>query len=494
VEVPVPDDPLLKDLYTVAQDKAHRELAFRYAPRIRFDDREPFLPLAVGYTIFQEDGASPSYTKGRTVRLSAPLSPRANTAIEYAIWWDWDIGHLYELEHVWVYIDADGSVVRAEGSWHGDFHDMALDGELALSDGHPIVLSEPGKHAFAPTAAWFRDRWACMARSPTTDLAGLGGVLVARYFDGQIQKTPLADRLVATYLARHAFRPAWRFDRPFCIPPEMLVPWPALRAWIPQRVNSWLDRLAHEIVPSEYRFLRIGHRGARAHAPGNTLASFRKAADLGADMVELDLQRTGDGALAVVHGDFLRDAAGQVWPVRDSRMSDLRQIDLGGGERIPSLGEVLEVCAGEQLGVYIELKDGSVVHDMLQALRDAGCIDQCLIGSFRPDWLAEVKTLAPRVPTSVLFASLHVDPVALAQSVGATYVHPCWERFPHPSSYLTPSWIRRVRRAGLGIVLWHEERPAEIAALRRLGVDAICSDAPELLREPAPEQPRSDAQ
>jgi len=46
---------------------------------------------------------------------------------------------------------------------------------------------------------------------------------------------------------------------------------------------------------------------------------------------------------------------------------------------------------------------------------------------------------------------------------------------------LTPEWIARVREANLGIVCWHEERPEEIAALRQLGVDAICSDAPELL-------------
>ena len=75
----------------------------------------------------------------------------------------------------------------------------------------------------------------------------------------------------------------------------------------------------------------------------------------------------------------------------------------------------------------------------------------------------------------------HVDAVQLARSIKASYVHPCWERYDHPSDLLTPEWIARVRQAGLGIILWHEERPSEIAALRQLGVDGICSDAPELL-------------
>ena len=84
--------------------------------------------------------------------------PPAALAIEYAIWWDWDIGHLYELEHAWVYVDAAGRVVRAEASWHGGQHDMRLDGRLALDGDHVVLFSEPGKHAFAPTPAWFRER------------------------------------------------------------------------------------------------------------------------------------------------------------------------------------------------------------------------------------------------------------------------------------------------------------------------------------------------
>jgi glycerophosphoryl diester phosphodiesterase len=477
----MPQDPLLAQLLSAPQDETLRDLAYHYAPYIRFDAREPFLPLAAGYTVFTQDGPSPSYTKGRTIRLAPSGEAPAATTIEYAIWWDWDIGHLYELEHVWVYIDEQGQVVRGEASWHGDYHDMRHDGALVVEDGHLAVYSEPGKHAFAPTPQWFRQRWAEMKRLPTTDLAGLGGVLVARYFRGQIQKTPLADRLVCTYLARHGFEPAWEFEQRFCFERDQLVPWPALRAWIPRRVNGWLDRLANEIPPSEFRFLRVGHRGARAHAPDNTLAGFHKAAELGADMVELDVQRTADGQLAVVHDAALRDSEGHLWPVHGSTMDQLCQVDLGEGERIPSLSKALQVCAEEQLGAYIEVKDGAVVPDMVRTLRDDGWFDRCLIGSFRPDWLAEVKALAPEATTSVLFGSIHVDPVALAESVGATYVHPCWERLAHPSEQLTSDWIARVRNAGLGIVIWHEERPDEIAALRQIGVDAICSDAPELL-------------
>ncbi len=82
----------------------------------------------------------------------------------------------------------------------------------------------------------------------------------------------------------------------------------------------------------------------------------------------------------------------------------------------------------------------------------------------------------------MLFGSVHVDPVALAQSVKADYVHPCWENAaPEPHLLLTEAWMSHVRGAKLGIVTWHEERPAEITALNNLGVDGICSDTPDVL-------------
>ncbi len=127
---------------------ADHQLALQHAPYIRFDDREPFLPSVVGYTIFHEPGVSPSFP--RQISLNSDVT----TVIEYAIWWDWDIGHLYELEHVWVFINQNGELVRGEASWHGGCRNMSL----ALDADHVTLYSEPGKHAFAPTLDWFKDR------------------------------------------------------------------------------------------------------------------------------------------------------------------------------------------------------------------------------------------------------------------------------------------------------------------------------------------------
>jgi glycerophosphoryl diester phosphodiesterase len=203
-------------------------------------------------------------------------------------------------------------------------------------------------------------------------------------------------------------------------------------------------------------------------------------------MAEFDLQRTADGHTVLAHDAWLRDESGHIWPVRTSTLSELQAIDLGGGERVLTLEEALRFCLSEQLGAYIEIKDAAVIPDLAHMVNRFGVNGHVIVGSFRPDWLAEYKAQVPRMATSILFGSPNLDAVQLAQSIGASYVHPCWERHPDPSALLTPEWIARVREAGLGIICWHEERPEQIAALRQLGVDGICSDAPELLLD-APE-------
>ena len=119
---------------------------------------------------------------------------------------------------------------------------------------------------------------------------------------------------------------------------------------------------------------------------------------------------------------------------------------------------------------------------MVDLIRQNNFHYSTIVSSFRPDWLTNIKALAPELKTSVLFDPIDVDAVALAQAVNAQYVHPAWEdKAAEPHQLLTREWIDQIRAAGLGIICWHEERPSEIAALRQLGVDGICSNAPDLL-------------
>jgi glycerophosphoryl diester phosphodiesterase len=151
---------------------------------------------------------------------------------------------------------------------------------------------------------------------------------------------------------------------------------------------------------------------------------------------------------------------------------------------IMSFEETADLCNHLSLGLYLDLKELSwaAMEAVFASLDRFHLITFTIFGSFRPDYLAEIKHHRPDAITSILFNSIHVDPVLLAQAINADYVHPCWEnRAAEPHQLLTTTWLMRMRQANLGIVCWYEERQSEIAALWSLGVDAICSDTPERL-------------
>lgn len=457
---------------------ADLELARQYAPVIRFDEREPFLPSVVGYTIFRKGAPSPSFP--RRVEVAEDIA----FAIEYAIWWDWDIQHLYELEHIWVYIDDDRKLVDAEASWHGRYHRMRDEyGQLPLDNGRLVLYSEPGKHAFAPSPQWLLKRKektqaSCGAR------AGLMGLHVTPLFDGVIRDdTPPNNRLVHTYLERMQFEPSFTFSKTFDLRRACFVPWSHLFEWIPARVTAWLAELRRTIPPGERRVLRIAHRGASAYAAENSLAAIQTAAELEADFVEIDIRVTADECPLVIHDGSLKRTHGIDGEVSGFTMDELRRMTAG-GRPIVSFDEAVALCRELCLGLYLDIKRLSVsaARAMFASLDRHQYMKHTIFGAFRPDYLADIKAARPDAKTSILFGAVDIDPVKLAGSVKADYVHPCWEnRAAQPHKLLKPEWIAAVREANLGIVCWHEERPAEIAALMALGVDAICSDKPELL-------------
>ncbi len=210
------------------------EIAYRYAPIIKFDVREPFFPVRIGYTIFNKSDESLSFP--RTVEV-----PSGTTAIEYAIYWDWDIGHLYELEHVWVYVKS-GKVTKVEASWHGGFNLMS---DTEFESTHPILYSQPGKHAFASTPKAFEPR-RIFAFPCGRKMAGIDGLLITRIFEGKIRKNPEDDSLVLSYLRKFSFSPAFEFTKEFKIEKDLLVPWQQLYCWIPERIKLWMSKLRKE--------------------------------------------------------------------------------------------------------------------------------------------------------------------------------------------------------------------------------------------------------
>lgn len=225
-------------------------LAARHRPLLLLDAHEPYAPLFLGYSVFRSLGQSPS--------SSFAITPLGEACIEYAVWYDWDIGHLYDLEHVWVHVDAAGAVVAVEASRHGRREPMFLGTGLPeLRDGRPVLYPEAGKHAhwahpeqMDPAA---RQRLAALCGP----LAGMEGVHLGNPFAraGAYAASPADHRLARLRMRHDGFVPS--FAHTITATPA-LVPWPQLAAAIAGRVTAIMADLPLTVPYLKAIFLDCG--------------------------------------------------------------------------------------------------------------------------------------------------------------------------------------------------------------------------------------------
>ncbi|MEJ6392020.1 glycerophosphodiester phosphodiesterase family protein [Gymnodinialimonas sp. 2305UL16-5] len=213
----------------------------------------------------------------------------------------------------------------------------------------------------------------------------------------------------------------------------------------------------------------IAHRGAAAYAPENTLAAFRKAAMLGADMWEIDIRMTCDGQVIVFH---------------DATLSDGRSVDAMTRAEIevalpdcPLLEEVLSLAVEHSAGIYADIKDVTACLPTLEALRRHD-IALAILGAFNTEAVQILRGADCPYPVAAL-VPLGEDPHVYAAD--ADIVHLCWEHMDRPQDALTPALFSRAFANGQQIALWHEEDPVRMAEIRSKPVIGICSDMPELV-------------
>jgi glycerophosphoryl diester phosphodiesterase len=230
--------------------------------------------------------------------------------------------------------------------------------------------------------------------------------------------------------------------------------------------------------------LRVGHRGARGHAPENTMASFTKGADLGVDAVETDIQLSKDGEIVLIHDHTVDRTTDGHGFVKDMTLAELKKLDAGGwydpgfsGERIPTLAELL-TWAKDRIGVALEIKNGPIYYPgiaekTVRLVRRHGMESQVILISFDHFVLREAKRIAPEIATGILYVGGLVDPVAAARAALADSLNPHW-------AYVTPELVRDAHAAGLAISPWNPDDVATLRMLSEMGVDSAGTDHPEL--------------
>jgi glycerophosphoryl diester phosphodiesterase len=222
--------------------------------------------------------------------------------------------------------------------------------------------------------------------------------------------------------------------------------------------------------------------------PENTFASFDKALESGADWIELDVHQTRDGALAVIHDEAVDRTTNGHGLVKEHTIAELKQLDAGSwfgeqfaGQRIPTLDEVLAWARQRHTVVDIEIKNAPLYYagieeSVVKTLDRAGMTDQVIVISFDHHAVQRVKALDSRIATGVLYAARPVDGgLGLARAAQADALLPHW-------AYVTPADVERAHDAGLAVAPWESSDPTVLRHLVDAGVDAIGTNAPDVLR------------
>jgi glycerophosphoryl diester phosphodiesterase len=235
--------------------------------------------------------------------------------------------------------------------------------------------------------------------------------------------------------------------------------------------------------------LVIAHRGASAYAPENTLPAFNLAIELGADGVELDVSLTQDGVPVVLHDDTVDRTTNGRGAVNQMTLAQVQQLDASNkfekyrGARIPTLEEVLRAitCRGS---VNIELKNLTLKADGVEAatlavIKSVGALDKVMVSSFNPIALRRMYQLDPLVPRGLLYRPNL--PIYLRRAWLRPLAHPT-AMHPH-SSMVTREFVAWAHAKGYQVNTWTIDDPEEMKRLIELGVDAIMTNKPDVLRK-----------
>ena len=230
--------------------------------------------------------------------------------------------------------------------------------------------------------------------------------------------------------------------------------------------------------------LILGHRGAMGSAPENTIISFKKALEQGADGVEFDVQMTKDGELVVIHDENIERISGKKAMVKDLTLQEIKKYDAGShykkrfsGAKIPTLAETLEVVKKCSV-INIEIKNGPIIYPeieekVVQTVREFDISDKVIISSFNHNTIRKIKEISPDLHCGLLHMAGLYHPWEYAKLVGVDALHPY-------GLSISPETIRECHQREIKINVFGVNDKNALKRLIEYGVDIIITDYPRL--------------
>jgi glycerophosphoryl diester phosphodiesterase len=199
----------------------------------------------------------------------------------------------------------------------------------------------------------------------------------------------------------------------------------------------------------------------------------KKALELGADMVEVDVRASRDGYIVVMHDETVDRTTNGKGYVKDMTLKELKKLNAGLGEHIPTLQEIAQLTRGKAQ-LVVEIKVLGIEKKVLQTIKDNELERQSLITSFYHPVLKQVKELNSNIRTGVIIASRPMKPAQLALDANSNALFPKYV-------YVDPEMVEGAHKYDLAVYPWTIDILSEVEPLIKMGVDGVVTNKPDIL-------------
>jgi glycerophosphoryl diester phosphodiesterase len=218
----------------------------------------------------------------------------------------------------------------------------------------------------------------------------------------------------------------------------------------------------------------MGHRGAAALEPENTLLSIGRAIEIGVNAVEIDVRLSKDKEIVVIHDSTVDRTTDGTGPVCSFTVDELKKLDAGKGQRIPTLQEVIDFI-DNKVDLVIELKEEGTVESVFELIKKSNIEDTVYVISFWHRFVKTIKEMDSHIKTGVLLVGCPVDTcIATQTSADALVMN---------YSFIDMKFVQTAHKENLKVFVWNIDKRNLLKPYADMGVDGIGTNDPRVLCE-----------
>jgi len=221
------------------------------------------------------------------------------------------------------------------------------------------------------------------------------------------------------------------------------------------------------------RPLISGHRGSPFKAPENTVSSVKKAIAEGADAVEIDVHKTKDNQIVVIHDDKVDRTTNGKGYIKDFTLSELKKLKINNNEKIPLLQEIINITKGKAK-LIIEIKVKNIEKDVVKLVENNNLVNNIYLISFHHKIVKNIKKINKKIKTGVLFVGNPINVSELAKNAEADALFIGYE-------HVDKDLVKDVHKNNLKVFVWNIDTIEDLKEILSLNIDGIGTNKPKLL-------------